>query len=33
MGENKAGINLKIGLFAVIIFSLITAYFAIIDLI
>jgi Mn2+/Fe2+ NRAMP family transporter len=32
MGENKASIYLKIGLFAVIIFSLITTYFAIIDL-
>lgn len=33
MGENRATISLKIGLFAVIVFSLITAYFAIIDLI
>ena len=33
MGENKAQFKLKIGLIAVILFSLITAYFAIIDLI
>jgi Mn2+/Fe2+ NRAMP family transporter len=33
MGENRARIYLKAGLIAVIIFSLITAYFAIIDLI
>jgi len=33
MGENKAKLKLKIGLIAVILFSLITAYFAIIDLI
>lgn len=33
MGKNRAGWSLKIGLIAVIIFSLITTYFAIIDLI
>jgi Mn2+/Fe2+ NRAMP family transporter len=32
MGDNKAGASLQIGLMAVIIFSLITTYFAIIDL-
>ncbi len=33
MGENKANLKLKMGLIAVILFSLITAYFAIADLI
>jgi hypothetical protein len=33
MGENKANLKLQMGLIAVILFSLITAYFAIADLI
>ena len=33
MGENKANIYMKAGLYAVIIFSLVTTYFAIVDLI